>query len=106
MTTKYTTMDVLVELTAALDNAFISSWQSTAGWQRELDRAKEYIAAERVRNAAPDLLEALIKAQGALEIAHRKYGDVGGSETDWGVWEQADSFARAAIAKATGESNG
>ena len=28
-------------LVTALDNAFISSWQSTAGWQKELDEARK-----------------------------------------------------------------
>lgn len=31
-------------LVAALDSAFISSWQSTAGWQKQLDEAREYLA--------------------------------------------------------------
>ena len=31
----------LRELVSALDNAFISTWQSTADWQKELDYAKE-----------------------------------------------------------------
>lgn len=30
-------------LVTALDNAFISSWQSTAAWQKELDLAKEFL---------------------------------------------------------------
>lgn len=35
----------LEALVAALDNAFISSWQTTAGWQKELDAARDYLAA-------------------------------------------------------------
>lgn len=30
-------------LVTALDNAFISSWQSTAAWQKELDLAKDFL---------------------------------------------------------------
>jgi hypothetical protein len=52
--------------------------------------------------AAPELLEALIDAQKALELAHTHYGEVGGAKTHWGIWEAADSKASAAIAKATG----
>lgn len=33
----------LFELVNALDNSFISSWQSTAGWQKQLDDAREYL---------------------------------------------------------------
>lgn len=35
--------ELLLALVKAMDNAFISSWQSTAGWQKELDEAKEFI---------------------------------------------------------------
>jgi hypothetical protein len=34
----------LEELVKALDNAFISSWQSTAAWQQQLEAAKEFLA--------------------------------------------------------------
>lgn len=33
--------DLLTQLVEALDNTFISSWQSTAGWQKQLDQAME-----------------------------------------------------------------
>jgi hypothetical protein len=33
----------LFELVSALDNSFISTWQSTAGWQKQLDAAREYL---------------------------------------------------------------
>lgn len=35
-------LKVLVE---ALDSSFISSWQSTAGWQSQLDAAREWLSA-------------------------------------------------------------
>ena len=35
--------ELLVDLARALDNAFISTWQSTAAWQKELNAALEYI---------------------------------------------------------------
>lgn len=34
---------LLQALVIALDAAFISSWQSTAYWQSELDEAREYL---------------------------------------------------------------
>ena len=34
---------LLRELVQALDNAFISTWQSTHAWQKQLDEAREYI---------------------------------------------------------------
>ena len=36
---------LLKNLAAALDNAFISSWQTTAAWQKELNAALEYLSA-------------------------------------------------------------
>jgi hypothetical protein len=33
----------LKELVTALDRAFISSWQSTAAWQKQLDAAREFL---------------------------------------------------------------
>lgn len=38
-------VQLLAELVHALDNAYISSWQSTAAWQKQLDDAKEYLSA-------------------------------------------------------------
>lgn len=38
------TQEFLRELVDALDNAFISSWQSTAAWQKQLDAAREHLA--------------------------------------------------------------
>ncbi len=34
---------LLADLVKALDNAFISSWQSTAAWRKELDAAREHV---------------------------------------------------------------
>lgn len=34
---------LLDDLVKALDSAFISSWQSTAYWQKQLDAAREYL---------------------------------------------------------------
>ena len=36
---------LLKNLAEALDNAFISSWQTTSAWQKELNSALEYLAA-------------------------------------------------------------
>ena len=41
---------LLKELTEALDNAFISSWQSTHAWQFQLDEAKEYYDSKELRH--------------------------------------------------------
>lgn len=35
--------ELLVDLAKALDNTFISTWQSTAAWQKELNAALAYI---------------------------------------------------------------
>lgn len=34
---------LLESLVNALDSAFISTWQSTAHWQKELGEAREYL---------------------------------------------------------------
>ena len=34
---------LLKDLAEALDNAFISSWQSTAAWQKQLEAALKYL---------------------------------------------------------------
>ena len=36
----------LRELATALDSAFISTWQTTAAWQKQLDAALEYLNAQ------------------------------------------------------------
>lgn len=34
---------LLRELVGALDGAYISSWQSTAAWREQLDKARSYL---------------------------------------------------------------
>jgi len=34
---------LLRDLATALDNAFISTWQTTSAWQKELDAALKYL---------------------------------------------------------------
>ena len=34
---------ILESLVTALDSAFISTWQSTYYWQKELDEARQYL---------------------------------------------------------------
>ena len=34
---------LLKDLVEALESAFISSWQSTAAWQKQLQTAREYL---------------------------------------------------------------
>lgn len=41
---KTESFDLLKALVEALDKAYISSWQSTAAWQKELDDAREFIS--------------------------------------------------------------
>jgi hypothetical protein len=36
-------VQLLADLVHALENAYISSWQSTAAWQQQLDDAKDYL---------------------------------------------------------------
>lgn len=36
--------NLLRDLVEALDGAFISSWQSTAGWQSQLDAARDWLS--------------------------------------------------------------
>ena len=43
--------------------------------------------------------EAMQMALDALDIACRKYGDVGGASTDWGKWDAAMTALRTALAK-------
>ena len=40
-------VQLLADLVKALDNAHISSWQSTAAWDEQLKAAREYIAKQR-----------------------------------------------------------
>lgn len=44
----------LANLVDALDGAFISSWQSTAAWQSQLDSAREFLAAIDAARAAQE----------------------------------------------------
>lgn len=37
---------LLKDLAEALDNAYISSWQTTSGWRKELDAALDYLDRE------------------------------------------------------------
>ena len=39
---------LLQELVEALDRAFISSWQSTAAWQSQLDAGRAYLENKEV----------------------------------------------------------
>jgi len=39
---------LLTELVVALDDAFISVWQSTAAWQEQLDEARNYLKAKKM----------------------------------------------------------
>ena len=42
----------LSNLVNALDNAFISSWQTTAHWDKELNEARDYLAAHGIKGDA------------------------------------------------------
>lgn len=43
------------------------------------------------------------QALDALDIACRKYGDVGGAETDWGKWDAAMTALRARLQPAAND---
>lgn len=47
-------IEYLRELVTALEGSFISSWQSTAGWQKQLDAASEFLAASPAPAPAKD----------------------------------------------------
>lgn len=97
MTTKPTSADLLAELAGAVDGAFISTWQSTADWQKQLDRAKEHLRAERVRDAGPELLEALEDMLSGWKYIRESHGDL------YGVgWDRAQDKAEEAVRKARG----
>ena len=40
---KQNALELLHDLVTAMDNSFISSWQTTAGWQKQLDAAREFL---------------------------------------------------------------
>lgn len=43
---------LLADLVKALDSAYISSWQSTAQWAKQLDAARDYVAQQKCECAA------------------------------------------------------
>lgn len=43
--TNFESLHLLRQLVNALDGAFISTWQTTAAWQKQLDEAREYLGA-------------------------------------------------------------
>lgn len=43
---------LLEALVKALDGAFISSWQSTAFWDAEIEEARDYLEEMRAREAS------------------------------------------------------
>ena len=97
MTTTQTSADLLTELVGALDSAFISTWQSTADWQQQLDRARDHLKAERIRDAAPELLAALEDMLSGWKYIRESHGDL------YGVgWDRAQDNAESAIRKARG----
>ena len=45
-------LEHLRALVLALDTAFISSWQATSHWQKELDAAREFLASPSAQEGA------------------------------------------------------
>ena len=84
------TKEALANLCEALGNTYWSSWQTTDKFWPQLDVANAVVASERIRDAAPELLEALSDC-----VAHMHWTQPLG--------EAALKKAKAAIAKATGE---
>lgn len=97
MTTTQTSADLLTELVGALDSAFISTWQSTADWQQQLDRAKDHLKAERIRDAAPELLAALEDMLSGWKYLREHHGELSGVG-----WDRAQDNAESAIRQARG----
>jgi len=87
MSTQHTPAEALESLVRDLNATNWSSWQSTAKFSDALRDAELVIQRERVRDAAPELLEF------ATEWLDRQ-----GTDENYMVMK-----ARAAIAKATGE---
>lgn len=46
---------LLEDLVKALDNAFISTWQSTHYWQKELNEAKEFLTEYKMQEEEDEL---------------------------------------------------
>ena len=84
------TKEALANLCEALGNTYWSSWQTTGKFWSQLEAANAVIASERIRDAAPELLEALTDC-----VEHMHWTQPQG--------EAALKKAKAAIAKATGE---
>jgi hypothetical protein len=92
MSTQHTPAEALESLVRDLNATNWSSWQSTAKFSDALRDAELVIQRERVRDAAPDLLAALIECEKMID--HCLFGCDA---------ENATAKARAAIAKATGQ---
>lgn len=90
-------MQALQELVTRLDTTSWSCWQTTSSFSPALDAARREVAAERIRDAAHDLLGALIDIHERLMAAR---------ELNLSAQEAYDSFYQdsvtEAIAKATG----
>ena len=95
----------LVNLVAAINSTYWSSWQSTANFAEQLKAAEAELAAERVRDAAPELLASLVGVLQVIEAAGL-HNLVNGVELGPQVWyvkaSDAIELAQDAIAKATG----
>lgn len=91
--------DTLRNLVDALNKTNWSSWQTTAGFSAQLEAAERELAAQRVREAAQDLLTALRHI-----LMHIGPGREDGVE--WvcePIHSEEIKAAREAVAKATGE---
>ena len=91
MSAQHTPAEALESLVRDLNATYWSSWQSTAKFSDALRNAELVIQRERVRDAAPEMLDALEAVTGALAGHELNNGDV-----------SAINKARAAIAKAKG----
>jgi hypothetical protein len=97
MSTQHTPAEALESLVRDLNATNWSSWQSTAKFSDALRDAELVIQRERVRDAAPDLLEVLQQIKQRLDTCHLHV--LGGHEVfDSFYVEMIDT----AIAKATG----
>ena len=94
------TKEALANLCEALGNTYWSSWQTTGKFWSQLEAANAVIASERIRDAAPELLEACLAM---IEWDDRENDHAVDFHKRMELCELAFQKARAAIAKATGE---
>lgn len=73
MASEADTREHLSALVEALERAFISTWQSTAAWQKELDAAREYLNRDEAGDLSWEAREKTIAAGVGTAPAPQRY---------------------------------